>query len=98
MNRDDAIGRIKPAEPALRALGVAHLYLFGSTARNEATAASDIDIFIDKDPAKPFGMVEFFNIAELLQNALGTKVDFTTRDALHPVLRADIERSAIQVL
>lgn len=98
MNRDEAISRIKHIEPAIRALGASALYLFGSTARNDAKPTSDVDVFIDKDPTKPFGLIEFFDIEELLEAALGTKVDFTTRDALHPVLKADIERSAIRVL
>lgn len=98
MNRDDAIARIKNAEPAIRALGAQAVYLFGSTARDEAAPTSDVDIFIDKDPSKPFGLTQFFDLEETLQAALGTKVDFTTRDALHPVLKADIERSAVRVL
>ncbi len=98
MNRDEAIARIKAIEPALRALGASGLYLFGSTARNDAKPSSDVDIFIDKDPTKAFGLILFFEIEELLEQALGTKVDFTTRDALHPVLKADIARSAIRVL
>ena len=98
MNRDDAIARIKNAEPAIRALGAQAVYLFGSTARNEATPTSDVDIFIDKDPKKPFGLTEFFDLEETLEAALGTRVDFTTRDALHPILKADIEGSAIRVL
>lgn len=98
MNRDQAIARIRAVEPAIRALGAEAVYLFGSTARNEAQPASDVDIFIDKDPKKSFGLTEFFDLEALLSTTLGTKVDFTTRDALHPILKADIERSAIRVL
>lgn len=98
MKREDAIARIKGIEPAIRALGAQAVYLFGSTARNEASSSSDIDIFIDKDPSKPFGLTTFFELEETLQAALGSPVDFTTREALHPVLRDEIERSAIRVL
>jgi predicted nucleotidyltransferase len=79
-------------------LGAQAVYLFGSTARNEATPSSDVDIFIDKNPAQPFGLTQFFDLGETFEAALGTKVDFTTREALHTVLRADIERLAIRVL
>jgi uncharacterized protein len=98
MNRDDAIARIKTAEPAIRALGAQAVYLFGSTARNEATPTSDVDIFIDKDPQKPFGMMELTGLEFLLEEVLGTDVDLATRTSLHPALRADIEESAIRVL
>jgi uncharacterized protein len=33
----------------------------------------------------------------LLETELGAQVDVTTRDSLHPMLRADIERSAVRV-
>ena len=55
MNRDDAIARIKSAEPAIRALGAQAVYLFGSTARNEASKTSDVDIFINKALPSPSG-------------------------------------------
>lgn len=45
MNRDDAIAKLKGAESAIRAMGATALYLFGSTARNEAKPTSDVDIF-----------------------------------------------------
>jgi predicted nucleotidyltransferase len=97
MKRDDAIARIKEAEPAIRALGAKSIYLFGSTARNEATPTSDVDIFIDRDPSKQFGFIELFDLEELLTTTLGTKVDLGTRTGLHPVLRSEIEQSAIRI-
>lgn len=98
MNRDEAIARIKKVEQAIRGYGAAALYLFGSTARNEAKPTSDVDIFVDWDPAKPLGMMEFFDLEDTLAETLGAKVDLCTRTELHPVLRPDIERSAIRVL
>ena len=97
MRNDEAITLIKKIEPNVRELGAAALYLFGSTARNEAESASDVDIFIDRDPSKSFGFIELFDMEELLEETLGTKVDLGTRDGLHPVLKAEIEQSAIQV-
>jgi uncharacterized protein len=98
MNRDDAIARIKQIEPSIRAFGASALYLFGSTARNEAKPTSDVDIFIDRDGTKKLGFVEFFDLEELLENTLGTKVDLCTRASLHPILRPEIEQTAIRVL
>ena len=97
MNREKAITLIRGAEKALRAMGASALYLFGSTARNEATPQSDIDIFIDRDPDKPVGLIELTNIEFLLEDTLGTNVDLCTRTALHPALRSSIEETAIRV-
>ena len=98
MNREQVLARIRAIEPAIRALGAQAVYLFGSTARNEAKPTSDIDIFIDKDPEMPFGMMELTGLEFILEEALGTDVDLTTRNSLHPALRDDIEKSAIRVL
>jgi uncharacterized protein len=47
MRREDVIARLKEHEAELRRLGVEHLYLFGSTARDEAGDDSDVDLFFD---------------------------------------------------
>jgi predicted nucleotidyltransferase len=46
MNREDALARLKAHEAELKALGVEHLFLFGSTARGEAREDSDVDLFL----------------------------------------------------
>ena len=98
MNRDQAIALIKRIEPAIRAMGVTALYLFGSTARNEAKPTSDVDIFFERDLTRKFSFIELGRMERLLEGALETKVDLAPRECLHPVLKADIERSAIRVL
>lgn len=97
MKLTDAIARIRSIEPAIRALGAKSLYVFGSTARGDAKPTSDVDIFIDRDPSKHFGVDELFDLEELLEQALNNKVDLGTRTGLHPVLRDEIEQSAIRV-
>ncbi|MFM9938702.1 MAG: nucleotidyltransferase family protein [Hyphomicrobiaceae bacterium] len=73
-------------------------YLFGSTARNEAKPTSDVDIFIDRDPQLPIGMMELTGLEYLLEEALGVDVDRVTRSSLHPALRDDIENTAIRIV
>lgn len=97
MRRHDVVATLKQAEPALRARGVAALYLFGSHARDQARPDSDVDVFIDKDKTRKFGFDEFMDVYFLLQERLGTGVDYGTREGLHPVLRSTIEREAIRV-
>jgi predicted nucleotidyltransferase len=41
----EAISLLRLHEAELKRLGVEHLYIFGSTARNEAKNDSDIDLF-----------------------------------------------------
>jgi predicted nucleotidyltransferase len=97
MRRDNVIARLKEAEPALRGFGVAALYLFGSHARDEARNDSDVDVFVDPCPDKEFGFLPFMNAYEAIKKAVGDNLDYGTRTGLHPQLRSDIEREAIQV-
>ena len=78
-------------------MGATSLYLFGSTARGEANSASDLDLFIDYDPASRFNAFDLVGIKQYLEDQLHMSVDVTTRDGLHPMLRAEIEQTAVQV-
>jgi hypothetical protein len=80
----------------IRSLGATSLYLFGSMARDQATSESDVDLFIDYDP-EHFSFVELIRLREELTAMLGRPADLTTREGLHPLLRADIEAEAIKV-
>ena len=98
MRREEAIAIIKAHAGRIQSFGAAALYLFGSTSRDEALQDSDVDIFIDRDPARHVGYVQLTDLEFYLEELLKTEVDLTTRTALHPSLRADIERSAIRVI
>lgn len=81
----------------MRRLGATALFIFGSTARDEATTTSDLDIFIDYDSSKKFSLLDLAGIQQLLEDELAIHVDITTRNSLHPLLKADIEQSAVRV-
>jgi predicted nucleotidyltransferase len=97
MERAAVIDALRHCRDDLRPLGVSSLYLYGSTARDEAGPDSDVDVFVDPD-YDHFSVVELIRLEEMLTGALGRKVDVTTREGLHPLLRHEIERDAIKVL
>jgi len=97
MDKVEAIGRLRRHADAIKAMGATSLYVFGSTARNEAGPDSDLDLFIDYDPDSQFNAFDLVGIKQFLESELGIHVDVTTRDGLHPMLRADIERAALRV-
>lgn len=96
MKRDEAIRRLKERAADLKRLGVEHLYLFGSTARDEANDESDIDLFFDYQRGK-FGLFQLMDVKETAAQILGRPADIMTRDSLHKTLRLRIEASALQV-
>jgi len=80
----------------LKKAGVKHLYLFGSTVRDEARPDSDIDLFFDYEYGT-MGLYELMDIKDLAAEILGTKTDMIPRAGLHHILRQRIEASALQV-
>lgn len=67
--------------------------LFGSSARNEATAASDVDVWVELDPLTPYATVHLkHELEELLQRP----VDLVRlRERMNPALRQAILREGI---
>lgn len=97
MDRIEAIRRLRQNANAVKGMGATALYLFGSTVRDEATASSDLDLFVDYDPASRFSLLDLVGIKQFLEERLAVEVDVTTRNSLHPMLRGDIEQSAVRV-
>tara|TARA_R110002012_G_scaffold104463_2_gene244958 strand:- start:279 stop:575 length:297 start_codon:yes stop_codon:yes gene_type:complete len=97
MRKREAIEKLTAQADAIRALGATSLYLFGSVAHDEASASSDLDLFIDYDPTKKFSLVDLTGIKLFLEEELDTEVDLTTRNSLHARLKDRIENSAIRI-
>jgi predicted nucleotidyltransferase len=96
MNREAAIARLREHEADLRQLGVQRLYLFGSTARNEAGEDSDVDLFFDHERGK-LSLFGLMDVKEAAAKILGHRTDIITRGSLHRALKSKIEASALQV-
>lgn len=79
---------LKNHKKALCQRGVRALAIFGSVARSEATAKSDVDILIDFDSRK--GLFVFVGLKMYLETLLKCKVDLVTKGALHPALKQRI--------
>ena len=97
MNRSQAISALMPYADAIKSRGATSLFLFGSSAQDNARPDSDLDLFVDYDPAAQFSLVDLVDIKFYLEDRLGVLVDITTRDSLHPMLRRGIENSAVRV-
>ena len=96
MNRAEVIRVLKRHEAELKKLGVEHLFLFGSVARDDAKDDSDIDLFFDHQKGR-LGLYELMDVKERAQEILGRSTDIMTRASLHPMLRERIEETALRV-
>ncbi|UCI05975.1 nucleotidyltransferase family protein [Mesorhizobium sp. B1-1-8] len=97
MSRNEVIERLRKNADAIRGMGATSLYLFGSAARGDARSDSDLDLFIDYDPVRRFSLIDLVGIKQFLEEKMSAEIDITTRDSLHPMLKADIERSAVRI-
>jgi len=95
-SRDQVIALLSQHLPEWRRLyGIQELSLFGSLARNEARAGSDVDLCVSLDPPNPFALVHFQQAAE---QQLGARVNVVTRwPGMNPALKQEIERDAISI-
>jgi uncharacterized protein len=89
--------RLRAAAPELRTHGIAALSLFGSTARGEAKAGSDVDILIDLQPGQRFSLFDLGEVRVRLSELLGRQVDLLVREDLRPDLRQRIEADLVPV-
>lgn len=91
------MARLRQAEDRIRSLGVRRLALFGSFVREEARPESDVDLLVDFDPArKTFD--NLLDLADLLETALGRRVELVTTGALSPYLGPHILDEAEDVI
>lgn len=79
---------LKRHKTQLIKLGVQALFLFGSVARGEARAKSDVDILVEFDAKK--GLFGFVDLKNYLEEILDCEVDLVTKNALHPALKKKI--------
>jgi hypothetical protein len=96
MDRTEVLGTLKRhcAELELE-FGVRRLALFGSAARDEMRAESDVDLLVDL--AGPASYDRYFALLERLERLLGRRVDLVTESGLKPRARELVERDLVRV-
>lgn len=91
----DLRSRLRALKPWLESQGVAGVRVFGSHARDSATADSDIDLIVVFAPGREPDLFGFAGLRLDLESRLGAPVDLFTEGSLHPALRPRIEAMAV---
>lgn len=84
-------------EPELRRRGVRHLAVFGSVARGEDRAGSDVDLAVEIEDGRPFSLIRMEETRLLLEDALRRPVDLGEIASFRPRVRARFERDRIPI-
>ncbi len=94
---DEVIASLQAHAADLRAAGIRHLSLFGSVARGEAGAESDIDLAAELDPEAHITLIGLVGLELKLGELLGRKVDLLSEPIQKPRLRTNVERDRRRV-
>ena len=95
MDRAQVIATLRRHELELKAAGIVHLRLFGSVARGEASAESDVDLVADMDHSRRLNLYSMARLENQLTDLLGAKVDLTPASSMKETVRARALREAI---
>ena len=96
MSREEIIGALHAALPIIQQkYPVRRLALFGSAARGEQTAASDVDLLVEF--SEPIGFFDFVRLEQSLGEILHAKVDLVSSKALKPAIRDEVLNQALYV-
>jgi uncharacterized protein len=89
MRLETIINKLREAQSALAAEGVAHLAVVGSRARQEERSDSDLDILLDIDADAQFSLLDLIGVQHIAQDATGIEANaFIREDLKRPFLEA----------
>ena len=90
---DQIVAALRAVLPDLRQrYGVAEMSVFGSRARDENTAASDVDLLVAFD--RPIGFFSLIALEDEQSHPLSLRVDVVLNEALPPGVRREVLREA----
>jgi predicted nucleotidyltransferase len=95
MDKGYVIETLRRHEPELRAAGIVHLRLFGSVARGEGSAQSDVDLMADLDRSMRLNLFNLAHLENRLSDLLGVKADLSLADSMKGRVRARATHEAI---
>ena len=95
--RERVLHVLREHELELRNRGLTRVALFGSMARGDDGPESDVDLLIEVEAARPFGLFAFLDLKTDLAALLGRPVDLAFADAMRPRLRAAVLEDAVEV-
>lgn len=73
--------------------GAHNVRIFGSVARGEADARSDVDVLVDLEPGR--SLLDLGGLLMDLQNLMEHSVDVTTEQGLRPRIRQRVLEEAV---
>jgi predicted nucleotidyltransferase len=89
---DEVVATLRAHEAELRAAGIRRLSLFGSVARGDEGAGSDVDLAAELEPGARVDLFRLVALERRLSDMLGRSVDLIPEPVEAPRLLANIGR------
>lgn len=96
-SRDSLIALLRAMESSMRGEGVRHLALFGSRARGDHRADSDIDLVVEIEQGRRFSYFDLIGLAHRIEDAAGIPANIFLHRSLSPDFRRTVARDAVEV-
>lgn len=96
MNRERVLSLLREHESQLRQAGISRLWLFGSTARGQASTDSDVDLLAAFDEARKLSLLDVVHLENQLGDLLGCKVDLAEEGQLRSNVQQEIRDEIIR--
>lgn len=84
--------------PILKSHGVCHASVFGSFARGEQSADSDLDLMIEYDTHVSKSLLKMARLKNELEERIKRSVDLVTPKGLHENLRQYVEKDLVGII
>jgi len=95
VDRQHALTILRGHRDELRRRGVARAAVFGSVARGEARADSDVDVLVEIEPRANLGVWEYAALKRYIGEIFPGRVDVADLAQLRPRIRHAVEGDAV---
>ncbi len=97
MTREQIIEKLRALEPELRAKGIVSLQMFGSRARGDDVADSDLDLLFEIEPGARFTAFDWAGTSIRLSERIGVPTSLFSERGLKPRMRERIANDLIPI-
>jgi predicted nucleotidyltransferase len=97
ISREDLLRELLALKTDLRRKGITHAALFGSRARRDDRADSDIDLVVEIDEDRQFSMLDLIGVGHVIEDTVGAPANLFVRRSLEPSFLDEVRREQIMI-
>ncbi|MBI2685948.1 MAG: nucleotidyltransferase domain-containing protein [Acidobacteria bacterium] len=95
MDRNEVINKLRDHESELRAAGILSLAVFGSVARGDNSATSDVDLLAEVDKTRRYTLLTMGRLEGQLSDLLGAQAALSSPEWLKDPLKNQVLKEAV---